>query len=166
MMQSRTIVFFLLLISCATHVSAQKYLSVENEKRLKRYKAFEGDKIRIRMQHIPGKISGTLDSLALDGTFKLDGRIYHTDSIDRVYRKDIFKPEGFRLKFLGTGLIAGSVLYMGGMIVNGWILSTGPAAATLYTAPLIILGTGLILVHQWKPAYKQGKSWRMRVLQY
>jgi len=159
--------FFLssLLISWIFPLKAQLYLSVENERRMIRKKAFIGEEIRFCLDKDRTKISGTIDSLALDGVFTVGGTLYKSSEIRKIYAVGSLRVNDKGKRLLGGTLAASSMVYMAGTLINGWI--TGPPANQIryYQVPLILLAGGIGLFTPWRKAYPLQGRWKLRVLQ-
>jgi len=156
-----SILFFVFLTQV---LSAQMYLSVENANRFIRHKAYAGDKVKILIKGDSQKTIGHIDSLSIDGKIRIDRRLISVDSIEKVYRRYTFQKSFSGRKLLGGLLVAGSLLYMGGTVVNGLILNI-PISEVTFTRPLLILATGGLLLPDWKRYYRNGKRWEIKIMQ-
>jgi hypothetical protein len=161
------ILFFLssLLMSWIFPLQAQLYLSVENERRMIRKKAFVGEEIRFCLGNERTKISGTIDSLALDGVFSVGGTLYKSSEIRKIYAVGSLRVNDRGKRLLGGTLAASSMVYMAGTLINGWIIGPPANQIRYYQVPLIIFAGGIALLTPWRTAYPLERRWKLRVLQ-
>lgn len=163
---NRLLYIFCMFIGLAsTHqLNAQAFLSIENDRRFIRHKAYLGDEIKYKSRNHSRPQTGRIDSLATDGYIRIDRIPLHTDSLLKVYHKHAFrKPQPLRT-LLGGALVAGSAMYLAGNEVNSWITGTVANRGPIST-PLIVMGSGLLLMHKWKRAYTLGRRWQASVLE-
>lgn len=157
---------FLQLIAWGTCLQAQTYLSLENERRMIRRKAFVGDEIIFSLRTNPERFSCVLDSIAMDGFFRADRMDFQTSEIRKVWAQGPFISNERGKRFLGAILTLSSIVYMGGTLVNGWILQNPAQHINFYKAPLVVMGVGVGLYVPWRNSYGLGKGWKLRVMQY
>lgn len=157
-----------LFIFLSTHYGlmfAQPFLSIENERRYVRHKAYVGDEIKYKSRMDAHPRVGIIDSLSTNGYIRINRFPMHTDSIVKVYRKYAFQKSRPLRSLLGGGFVAGSALYMAGNVVNGWITGNETLKAPL-TTPLIVMGSGILLLRDWRRSYRIGGRWQARVLEF
>jgi hypothetical protein len=156
---------FLCLSTLNGLIHAQPFLSIENDHRYVRYKAYVGDEIKYKSRMDARARVGIIDSLSTDGYIRINRFPMHTDSIVRVYRKYVFQKSRPLRTLLGGGLVAGSALYMAGNVVNGWITGNETLNAPM-TTPVIVMGSGILLLRDWRRSYRMGGRWHARVLEF
>lgn len=142
------------------------YLSLENERRMVRKKAMAGDEVVLRYRENPQWFPGRLDSLALDGFLRTSAGRFQTGEVFKVKAIGPFQVRDNGKRFLGGLLAASALVYMGGTLVNGWILKNPANQFRYYQTPMIILGAGTALFIPWRLSYRIGGKWQLRVLQY
>ncbi len=157
---------FLPLYVWINPLHAQTYLSLENERRMIRKKAFVGDEIRFSVHSNPEKFSRLLDSIAMDGFFRADRLNFQVSEIRKVWAQGPFSSNERGKRFLGALLTLSSIVYMGGTLVNGWILENPAQHIDFYKTPLALMGVGVGLYVPWRSSYRLGNGWKLRVMQY
>ncbi len=153
------------LLFCIEIAGAQPYLSLEHEGRMIRKKAFVGDVLSIRLKNRE-RFSGVVDSIALDGYFRMNGQGFRVGEVYRIKAMGPYRVDASGRRFWGAFLSVSSLVYMAGTIVNGWIIGMPANEFRYFTAPLIVFGGGTALAMPWRYSYPVGRKWQFRVLQY